>query len=184
MYFRSEYVAVTTPKTALLLIDIQQAMFGPEEICHEPERLRVNAANLLERARAANAPVIHVQHCESEGPFAPGSAGWQINPAVAPRTDEPVLEKWACSAFYNTDLDQRLRAQGIGRLVIAGLQTEFCIDTACRVAQSLNYAVTLAGDTHSTFDTATLSAEKIIAHHNRTLRGIVQDVIPAQEVAF
>jgi nicotinamidase-related amidase len=60
-----------------------------------------------------------------------------------------VTEKGACSSFYRTGLDERLRAAGIGGLVIGGLQTEFCIDTACRVAQSLGHAATL-GDTHFT----------------------------------
>jgi len=125
-----------------------------------------------------------VQHCEAEGGFAPKSAGWQIRPEVAPRMGEPVTEKWACSSFYNTDLDQRLRAAGIDTLVIAGLQSEFCIDTACRVAQSLGYKVTLAADAHSTFDNPVLSAHKIIAHHNRLLSGIVESVRPAAEIAF
>jgi nicotinamidase-related amidase len=57
----------TDSKAALLLIDIQQAMFGPDEICHEPERVLANATNLLARARAARVPVFHIQHCEDEG---------------------------------------------------------------------------------------------------------------------
>jgi nicotinamidase-related amidase len=172
-------------KTALLLIDIQQGMFGPDEVCHEPERLLANAGSLLSRARAAGVPIFHVQHCEEEGaPLAHKSAGWQIRPEVAPREAEPVIEKWACSSFYKTDLDQRLRAAGIGRLVIAGLQSEFCIDTACRVAQSLGYAVTLAGDAHSTMDNPVLTADLIIRHHNRLLSGIVENVKPAAEIQF
>lgn len=175
----------TDRKTALLLIDIQQGMFGPEEVCHEPDELLAKVSALLNRARAAGVPVLHVQHCEEEGaPFAHKSASWQIRPEVAPREGEPVIEKWACSSFYNTDLDQRLRAAGINRLVIAGLQTEFCIDTACRVAQSLGYAVTLAGDAHSTMDNPLLKADQIIRHHNRVLSGIVESVRPASEVAF
>jgi len=174
----------TPGKTALLLIDIQQAMFGPDEVCHEPERLVANAAGLLGRARAAGVPVFHVQHCESEGSFAPKNAGWQIRPEVAPHDNEPVTEKWACSSFYNTDLDQRLRAASVGRLVIAGLQTEFCIDTACRVAQSLGYAVTLVGDTHSTMDSPVIKADQIIRHHNRVLSGIVESVRPVAEIVF
>lgn len=171
-------------KTALLLIDIQQGLFGPEEICHEPERLLANAAGLLNRARTAGVPVFHVQHSEKEGSLVPRSAGWQIRPEVAPREEEPVTEKWAASSFYNTDLDQRLRAAGVGRLVIAGLQTEFCIDTACRVAQSLGYAVTLAGDAHSTMDNPLLKADQIIRHHNRVLSGILEKVAPAADIAF
>ncbi len=173
----------TGSKTALLLIDVQQGMFGPNEVCHEPERLLANAANLLARARAAGVPVFHVQHCEESG-FVPGSPPWQIRPEVAPREGEPVTEKWACSSFYDTRLDERLRAGGIGRLLIAGLQTEFCIDTACRVAQSLGYKVTLAADAHSTMDSPTLKADQIIHHHNRVLSGIVERVAPAAEIAF
>ncbi|HET6161682.1 MAG TPA: cysteine hydrolase family protein [Dongiaceae bacterium] len=173
------------PKRALLLIDIQQGMFGPEEVCHEPERLLANAASLLSRARAAGVRVFHVQHCEDEGgSLAHKSAGWQIRPEVAPRAGEPVTEKWAASSFYKTDLDQRLRAAGIDRLVIAGLQTEFCIDTACRVAQTLGYAVTLAGDAHSTMDGPVINAVQMIRHHNRVLSGIVESVKPTAEITF
>ena len=97
---------------------------------------------------------------------------------------EPVTEKWAASSFYKTDLDQQLRAAGIDTLVIAGLQSEFCIDTACRVAQSLGYKVTLAADAHSTFDNPILPADKIIAHHNRLLSGIVERVVPVADIVF
>ena len=173
-----------TNKTALLMIDIQQAMFGPDEICHEPERMLANAGDLLARARTAGTPVHFVQHCESEGGFAPKSPGWQIHPKVAPRAAELVTEKWAASSFYKTELDQKLRAAGIDTLVIAGLQSEFCIDTACRVAQTLGYKVILAADAHSTFDTPILPADKIIAHHNRLLAGIVERVVPVAEIVF
>lgn len=171
-------------KPALLMIDIQNAMFGPDEICHQPERMLANAADLLARARAAGAPVYFVQHCEENSPFAPGNDGWQIHAKVAPKPGEPVTEKWACSSFYKTDLDAKLRAAGIDTLVIAGLQSEFCVDTACRVAQTLGYKVTLAADAHSTFDNPVLPADKIIAHHNRLLSGIVERVVPVAEIGF
>ena len=42
-------------KTALLMIDIQQAMFGPDEICHQPERMLANAGDLLARQDGGDA---------------------------------------------------------------------------------------------------------------------------------
>ena len=77
-----------------------------------------------------------------------------------------------------------MREHGIDDLTIAGLQSEYCIDTACRVAQSLGYRVTLVADGHSTFDTPELSAAQIIAHHNKVLSGIVAAVTPAKDVRF
>lgn len=45
-----------------------------------------------------------------------------------------------------------LQARHIGNLVIAGNQTEYCIDTTCRHAASLGYNVTLVRDAHRTWD--------------------------------
>jgi hypothetical protein len=41
-----------------------------------------------------------------------------------------------------------------------------------------------AADAHSTFDTPILSADKIVAYHNRLLSGIVERVVPVSEIAF
>ena len=47
------------------------------------------------------------------------------------------------------------------------MQTEMCVESTCRGAVSLDYQVTLVADAHTTYDTAVISAEQIIAHHNR-----------------
>jgi nicotinamidase-related amidase len=74
-------------------------------------------------------------------------------------------------AFFESGLDAHLTSQGIGRLIVAGCMTQYCIDTNCRRAVSLGYDVLLAGDAHGTADSPLLSAELIIAHHNRVLDG-------------
>jgi isochorismate hydrolase len=81
-----------------------------------------------------------------------------------------------------------MQERGVSRLVICGLQTEFCVDTTVRQALPLGDSVTLVADAHSTSDGA-LRAEQVIAHHNRTLRwmtsyGPRMEVKPAAEVAF
>jgi len=127
-------------------------------------------AGLLRRARERGLPVLHVRHGGGPGdPLERGTEGWDIHPAVTPRRDEPVIDKDRCSAFDGTDLGERLSSRGIDRLIIAGMQTEFCIDTNCRAAHALGYSVVLVRDGHTTFDTPDLTAAQVIAHHNRAL---------------
>jgi nicotinamidase-related amidase len=169
--------------TALLLIDIQQGLFTPPLSPHQGDATVGRIASLLDRARARRVPIFHVQHDGGAGhPLAKGSPGWPHLPAVAPRGGERVVEKRQSSAFHGTDLHARLTESGIDHLVIAGLQTEYCIDSACRTAAALDYRVTLVEDGHTTFATPILSAPQIIAHHNHTLDGIV--ALAAAETVF
>ena len=77
-----------TPKRALLVIDIQNDYFpgGRWELAGM-DKAAANAARLIESARAAGEPVVHVRHefLSADAPFfAPGSDGARIHPAVAP----------------------------------------------------------------------------------------------------
>ncbi len=171
--------------TALLVIDLQRGMFMDTTKPHDGEGVLSRVASLLERARRRGAPVLHVQHDGGAGDLLgkPGP-GWEIHPDVAPRPDEPVIGKSRCSAFPGTQLDAHLKRLGITRLVIAGMQTEYCIDTNCRAAADLGYKVVLAKDAHTTFDTPVLSAPQIIAHHNRTLDGSFVELAAAGDISF
>ncbi len=161
--------------TALVVIDVQQGMFGEPLRPYRPDELLARIRGLQDRARAEGVPVLHVQHAAAEGePLARGTSGFAIHPDVAPRPGEEVVVKDRCDAFLGTGLDARLRALGIGRLVIAGMQTEFCIDTTTRAAFAHGYKVVLAADAHSTFDSSVLTAPEIIAHHNIVLRDFAQ----------
>lgn len=56
------------------------------------------------------------------------SAQWiEVDPALAPRPNEPVIEKQWASAFFGTDLNARLEAAGADSLVITGLTTSGCV---------------------------------------------------------
>jgi nicotinamidase-related amidase len=157
---------------ALIIIDVQQGMFAfPSMPPHDGEALLGRLAGLLTRARAAGIPRFFVQHQGDEPghPLAEGSPGFRFRPEVAPGAGEEVVVKRQCSAFHATDLDERLRAAGVRHLVVGGMQTEFCVDTAVRSAFERGYEVTLLEDGHTTFDTPDLTAARIVAHHNRIL---------------
>jgi nicotinamidase-related amidase len=170
--------------TALVVIDVQQGMFAPPSSPYRPEATIAAIRALQDRARAAGIPLLHVQHDGGPGhPLARGSVGFPIHPQVAPRPGEDVVVKNQCDAFLGTGLDARLRAQGIGRLVIAGMQTEFCIDTTTRAAFAHGFKVVLAADAHTTFDSPVLKAADIVAHHNQVL-GDFAAVTKAAEIRF
>jgi nicotinamidase-related amidase len=169
--------------TALLLIDIQQGLFTPPLAPHQGDAIVERVASLLDRARARRVPIFHVRHDGGAGhALAKGSPGWHHHTAVAPREGEIVVEKRRSSAFHGTDLHAGLSRLGIDHLVIAGLQTEHCVDSACRNAAALDYRVTLVEDGHTTFATPLLSAPQIIAHHNHTLDGGIVELAAAETI--
>lgn len=171
--------------TALLVIDLQRGLLDAGTPPHDRDAVLGRVAGILARARAEGVPVFHVQHDGGPGDDIERlTPGWEIHPAVAPREGEPVVEKDRCSAFHGTTLDRVLRARGITRLVVAGMQTEYCIDTNCRDAHGLGYEVVLVKDGHTTFDSPVVSAAQIVAHHNRTLNGSFVDLVEAAAVKF
>jgi nicotinamidase-related amidase len=171
--------------TAIVIIDVQNDMFDPANPVYRSEELLATLNRLLTKARAAQIPVLYVQHNEKEGyPLEPNTPRWQIHEAIAPREGESVIQKRYPDAFQETTLQEELQARGIKKLVIAGLQTEYCVDTTCRRAFSLDYEVTLVKDGHSTWDDAAATAPQIIAHHNIVLGGWFATVKNEEEITF
>ncbi|WP_409296867.1 cysteine hydrolase family protein [Peribacillus sp. SCS-26] len=171
-------------KVALLVIDVQNGMFRPEYMAYKGNELLQRLGELIKKARAAGAPVFYIQHNAPEGRLLEtGTHAWEIHPEIAPQEHEMIIQKHTPDSFYHTTLDEELKNQGIKELVLAGIQTEACVDTTCRRAFSLEYKVTLASDAHSTWDSGSITAQQIIDHHNGVLRWFA-DVYPVQEIEF
>ena len=172
-------------KTALVIIDVQEAMFQQPTPPHHGAAVVARIASLLARARAERVPVYFVQHDGGPGDdFERGTPSWQIHAPLAPLPGEPVVEKRHPSAFHDTDFDTLLKRAGIGRLVICGMQSEYCVDSTCRAGYGLGYKIVLVSDAHTTFDSPVLPATQIRNHHNQTLSGSFVDCKAAAEVAF
>ena len=169
---------------ALMVIDVQQGMFGAAEPWHG-EAVVAHIADLVARARAAHVPVFYVQHdggpgdeLDKDGP------GFAFHPAIAPQAGDPVTVKRRSSGFYQTDLDDKLKAAGIDELVICGMQTEYCVDATVRSAFDRGYRLTIAADAHTTFDSELLPAATIIAHTQHIWNGRFARLKPAVEIEF
>jgi len=154
---------------ALMVIDVQQGMFGATAP-YRGEAVVAAIADLIARARAAGVPVFYVQH--------DGGPGDEVDKG------EPVTVKRRSSAFYQTDLDDKLKAAGIDDLVLCGLQTEYCVDATVRSAFERGYRVTIAADAHTTFDSELLPAPTIIAHTQHIWNGRFARLKAAAEIGF
>jgi isochorismate hydrolase len=72
-------------------------------------------------------------------------------------------------AFEDTTLEQELAARGIGRVVVAGAQTDACVRSTLHGAFTRGYDTTLVADAHTTEDLTEWGAppvEQVIAHTN------------------
>jgi len=127
--------------------------------------------------RAAGREVIHVRiraltadgrdrseghkRCGLHAP--PGSKEAEFLPEVAPRGDEVVVDKTACGAFSSTNLAYVLRNLGLRELVLCGVLTDECVESAAREACDLGFDVTVVEDA---------CAARTAADHDGAIQGL------------
>lgn len=152
------------PNTALLVVDVQNGVVAG---AHERDAVVGNVAALVEKARESGVPVVWVQH--SDGGLARGTEEWRIVPELAPAEDEPLVEKNYGDSFEATGLESVLSGLGVGRLVVAGAQTDACIRSTLHGAFVRGYDAILVSDAHTTEDLSPWGAPppgQVIAHTN------------------
>lgn len=109
------------------------------------------AADLLARARAAGAAVIHVMHDGGPGsPYDIRDDIGRIHPDVAPAEGEPVVVKTAPNAFVGTDLGERVDAAGHGQVVVIGFMTHMCVTFTAEGASLRGNTPVVAADACAT----------------------------------
>jgi nicotinamidase-related amidase len=152
------------PKTALLVIDVQNGVVNGS---HNRDAVIANINTLIGRARAEDMPVIWVQHSDEDLPK--GSDSWQYVPELVREESEPLIHKLYGDSFEDTELESVLADRGVGRLVVAGAQTDACIRSTLHGGLVRGYDVTLVADAHTTEDLSSYGApspELVIAHTN------------------
>ncbi len=147
--------ASSLPKnSALVIIDVQKGFDAPVWGRRNNPQAEENIARLLKAWRRTKRPVIHVQHMSRNpnSPLRPGQAGNEIKEAVGPVGGEPVVRKCVNSSFIGTNLEKRLRRDGIKTLVMTGINTNHCVSTTARMAGNLGFETFVVADGTATFD--------------------------------
>jgi len=109
-------------------------------------------AGLLDKARAAGAPVVHVRHKGPGKAFNPSSTGFEIVAPLTPRAGETIVDKGLPNAFAGTELAKILAAAGRKNLIVGGFMTHMCVSATVRAATDNGYMSTIAADTVATRD--------------------------------
>ena len=152
------------PRTALLVVDVQEGVVAGN---HDRDTVVANVAALVQRAREEQVPVVWVQH--NDRGLTRDSEGWQIVPELSPSEAEPRVDKSYGDSFEDTNLESVLSDLAVGRLVVAGAQTDMCIRSTLHGALARGYDALLVSDAHTTEDLTEYGApppDQVIAHTN------------------
>ncbi|MGP3919640.1 cysteine hydrolase family protein [Nonomuraea sp. 10N515B] len=170
-------------RPALLVVDVQRSFGDPafltpygldEHASALVEAAITETSRLVEAAREAGVPVVWIELASDpenpwrssawfrggdlDAPPGPGEpcvigtrgAEWY---RVAPAEGEPRVAKRHYSGFIGTDLETRLRAEGIDWVAVAGLTTECCVTATATDAFQLGWPVVVPVDAVAAYDT-------------------------------
>jgi len=175
------------PNTALLVIDVQAGVVAGN---HERDAVVANVASLVDKARDEHIPVVWVQH--NDDGLQLGSDEWQLVSELKRDDAEPLVDKSYGDAFEDTNLEHVLSDLSVGRLIVAGAQTDMCIRSTLHGALARGYDATLVSDAHTTEDQTEWGApppDKVIAHTNlywkyQTAPGRTAGTVATKDVDF
>jgi len=149
----------------LLIVDVQEALVDGNPF--NKETTINNIELLIKECRANNVEVIYVRHDGGTGDeLEQGTKGWQIYNQIAPIDGEKIIEKRYCSSFRNTELKAYLNEKNIETIILVGMQTEYCIDTTCKVAFEHGFNVIIPEESNTTLDNESMSGKDIYEYYN------------------
>jgi len=184
------------PAVALLLVDLQNAFCRTKgSYCRRTgPLLDIDATlrscrRLREMAREQNLPVIFTKvefrndysdagllvariapQIKAAGAYARGSWDAALTSSLKPLRGDLTISKTRYDPFVGTNLESTLRRRGISRLVIAGVLTNVCVESAARSAFDRDFEVVVASDATTTYSAAAKNASlRLIRRHFGTV---------------
>ena len=151
--------------TVLLVIDVQKLITN-DRLCFF-DRFTENLRRLIAEARKNGVEVIYVRHDDGEGqPLSKGNDGYDIHEDFAPEAGEKVFDKSVNSPFRDTGLTEYLRSKGVRRLIVTGLQTEYCIDATVKCGFEHGFEMIVPEYCNTTTDNEYMTAEQTYRYYN------------------
>jgi nicotinamidase-related amidase len=141
-------------RVALIVVDVQQGFDDPVWGRRNNPDSERNIASLIDAWRSHRQPLVYVRHDseEDDSPFTPGQSGNDFKQLVSGEPDLLVVKSVNSSFHGEPDLAGWLRAEGIDRVAVCGIQTNMCCETTARVAANLGFETDFVLDATHTFD--------------------------------
>jgi nicotinamidase-related amidase len=145
-------------KTALVFIDLQNAIVGMNPVPHTAAQVVQNSKKLADAFRVHGAPVVYVRvdlndfmklpvdqpHNLGDKPL-PAAAS-EITPSAGFQHGDILVTKRHWGAFAGTDLEQQLKSRGIDTVVLTGISTNAGVESTARQGTGLGFAFVLVED--------------------------------------
>ncbi len=147
-------VTALDPKTALIVIDLQNGIVAIPTTAHPTQAVVKNAVALVDAFRERGLPVVLVNvdgaapgRTEQARPPQQFPTGWtDLIPELKRQPDDHLITKRTWGAFTHTNLDTHLKNMGVTQVVIVGISTSAGVESTARQAYEHGYNVTLAVD--------------------------------------
>ena len=164
----------------LLVIDMQKGLV--DEDLYSFDTFMDRTVRLVDAARKNNVEVIFVQHNAGLGSgMSVGDEAFEIVDQVTPKEREKVFVKTINSCFGNKDFKRYMKRQEDKRLMIIGLQTNYCIDATVKSAFERGFRVIIPEGTNSTFDNDYMTGETTYRYYNEDVWEELVDAVTFEE---
>lgn len=153
----------------LLIVDTQKGI--TDERLYKFEELQKNIKLLIETARKNGTEVIYVRHDDGTGSgFSKGDADFEIFEDFSPTDSERIFDKTVNSAFHvSTGLLDYLKSKNEKQVMIAGLQTDYCIDATIKSGFEHGFEMIVPEHANSTFDNMYIPSEISYNYYNKLI---------------
>ena len=169
-------------KMVLLVIDMQKGLVS--EDLYAFDTFMDRTVRLIDTARKNKVEVIFVRH--DAGPDSGMSAGdedFEIIDEIKPREGEKVFTKTINSCFGSKAFREYAEKLEDKRLMIIGLQTNYCIDCTVKSAFERGFEVIIPEGTNSTFDNDYMSGETTVRYYNEDVWEELVEAVTIEEAA-
>ncbi|KAH8594135.1 isochorismatase hydrolase-like protein [Bisporella sp. PMI_857] len=154
----------STEDSVLVIIDAQNEYADGQLKTENVASTRKAIASLLEKYRAANAPLVHIVHHTPPGApvFTPGTDLAKEFAELTPNSGEKIITKNYPGSFTGTDLDEFLKGTDKKKIVFTGYMAHVCVSTTARQAAEKGYDVILVEDAIGDRDIPGVKAEDLV----------------------